>query len=74
MKEYIDMKQYGLTENFQSEVNKYKNLSVARILSQEKGLYRIVSSQGKNWRRYLENFSLKQPEFLIIRQWVILLW
>ena len=43
MKKFIDMKQYGLTEDFESEVDKYKNLSVARILSQEKRLYRIVT-------------------------------
>ena len=59
MKEYIDMKQYGLTENFQSEVNKYKNLSVARILSQEKGLYRIVSSQGKKLAEISGKFQFK---------------
>ena len=68
MKKYIDMKQYGLTEDFQSEVNKYKNLSAARILSQEKDYIELLQARARNWQRYPENFSLRQRECLIIRQ------
>ena len=59
MKKYIDMKQYGLTEDFESEVYKYKNLSVARILSQEKGLYRIVARQGEKLAEISGKFQFK---------------
>jgi ribosome biogenesis GTPase len=59
MKKYIDMKQYGLTEDFESEVYKYKNLSVSRILSQEKGLYRIVARQGEKLAEISGKFQFK---------------
>ncbi len=59
MKNYIDMKRYGLTEEFEREVDKYKNLSAARILSQEKGLYRIVASQGEKLAEISGKFQFK---------------
>ncbi|MGN1192255.1 MAG: ribosome small subunit-dependent GTPase A [Dorea sp.] len=41
------MKQYGLSETFEKSANHFSDLDVARILSQEKGIYRLVSSQGE---------------------------
>ena len=43
------MKQYGLSEAFVKSVYNFSDLTVARILSQEKGIYRLVSSQGEKW-------------------------
>ena len=41
------MKQYGLSETFEKSSEQFAGLTVARILSQEKGIYRLVSSQGE---------------------------
>lgn len=49
MSNVIDMKQYGLTETFEKTAERYEKLTVARILSQEKGSYRILSSHGEKW-------------------------
>ena len=43
------MKQYGLSEAFVKSVYNFSDLTVARILSQEKGIYRLVSSHGEKW-------------------------
>lgn len=45
----INMKQYGLSEAFVKSVYNFSDLTVARILSQEKGVYRLVSSKGEKW-------------------------
>ena len=45
----IDMKQYGLSEEFEKTVDHFDNLTVSRVLSQEKGMYRLISSQGEKW-------------------------
>ena len=43
------MKQYGLSEAFVKSVYNFSDLTVARILSQEKGIYRLGSSHGEKW-------------------------
>ena len=45
----INMKHYGLTKAFEKSAEHYPDLTVARILSQEKGYYRLISSQGEKW-------------------------
>lgn len=45
--EFNKMKMYGLTDNFLDLANEYKGLTVARVILQEKGLYRIVSEMGE---------------------------
>lgn len=45
----INMKHYGLTEAFEKSADQFPDLTVARILSQEKGHYRLISSQGEKW-------------------------
>lgn len=42
----INMKDYGLSESFINESKMY-DLSVGRIISQDKGLYRIISENGE---------------------------
>ena len=47
MKKEITMTQYGLTEAVEKSAERFSDLTVSRILSQEKGIYRLVSSQGE---------------------------
>ena len=42
-----DMKQYGLTDRVLALASVYPELTVGRIVSQEKGLYRIATSNGE---------------------------
>lgn len=44
-----DMKQYGLTEMLEKAADRFPGLTVSRILLQEKGMYRLISSQGEKW-------------------------
>lgn len=46
MKNYIELKKYGLTEKFIDLAKEFEGLSVARIISQEKGIYKIISEKG----------------------------
>ena len=43
----INMEQYGLSESFLKSADSFADLTVSRILSQEKGIYRLISSQGE---------------------------
>lgn len=43
----IDMKKYGLSDQFVKSADQFPDLTVSRILSQEKGIYRLVSSLGE---------------------------
>ena len=49
MKNETTMRQYGLSENVEKSAERFVDLTVSRVLSQEKGLYRLVSSQGEKW-------------------------
>ena len=42
----MSMKQYGLTDRFQALSGMYPEWTVARIISQEKGLYHLVTEYG----------------------------
>lgn len=45
----INMKTYGLTERFITQAAEYPDYTVARITSQEKGLYKIISENGEQF-------------------------
>lgn len=47
MRKEIAMTQYGLTEAVEKSAERFADLTVSRVLSQEKGIYRLVSSQGE---------------------------
>ncbi|WP_312813356.1 ribosome small subunit-dependent GTPase A [Sedimentibacter sp.] len=43
----INMKEYGLNERFINESTLYENQSIGRIVSQDKGLYKLISEKGE---------------------------
>ena len=43
----INIKKYGFSESFSNGILQDNQLTPARILSQEKGFYRIISDKGK---------------------------
>ena len=47
MKKEITMSQYGLTKEVEKYAERFSYLTVSRVLSQEKGIYRLVSSRGE---------------------------
>lgn len=44
-----NMTAYGLSELFAILTTEHPNLIIGRILSQEKGLYRVISAQGEQF-------------------------
>ena len=49
MSKEIIMTQYGLTEAVEKSAEHFADLTVSRVVSQEKGRYRLVSSYGEKW-------------------------
>ena len=49
MSQTITMTQYGLTETVEKSAEQFAGLTVSRVLSQERGVYRLVSAQGEKW-------------------------
>lgn len=47
MRNEIDMKKYGLSETFEKSADHFNGLTISRVISQEKGIYRLISSQGE---------------------------
>ena len=47
MNKEINMTQYGLTEAVEMSAEHFAGLTVSRVLSQEKGLYRLISAHGE---------------------------
>ena len=43
MEKINDMKRYGLSEAFTVYSEGFKDLTVSRVISQQKGLYRLIS-------------------------------
>ena len=44
-----NMKQYGLSEAIQKAADHFSDLTVSRVILQEKGIYRLISSEGEKW-------------------------
>lgn len=49
MSQTITMTQYGLTETVEKSAEQFAGLTVSRVFSQERGVYRLVSAQGEKW-------------------------
>ena len=47
MKNLINIKKYGFSESFLNEIPKDNPLEPARVLSQEKGFYRVITDKGE---------------------------
>lgn len=43
----IDLRDYGLTDRFMAEAKQYNGFIIGRVLSQSKGLYRVIARQGE---------------------------
>lgn len=44
----VDLQDYGYTPRFQVFAEEYPDLSPARVISQEKGMYKIISAHGES--------------------------
>lgn len=49
MNQETSLKHYGLTERFAALANEFPEWAAARVLTQEKGRYRIIAEQGEKW-------------------------
>ena len=71
------MKKYGLSDKLQNIASEYEGLIVAKILSQEKGLYRLVSSNGEKFGEISGKFYYevnKKSEFPGVGDFVMADW
>ncbi len=59
MREHIDMKAYGLTDRWAALAKEYDGLGIARVLSQEKGLFCIVGEDGEKWAKISGKFRFR---------------
>ena len=62
MRNEITMRQYGLSETFEKSAGCFADLTVSRVISQEKGIYRLVSSQGEKWGEISGRFQYDVQE------------
>lgn len=49
MNQETSLKHYGLTERFAALANEFPEWAAARVLTQEKGRYRIIAEQREKW-------------------------
>ena len=67
MNNFINIKQYGFSEMFSKEIPQDSPVEPARVLSQEKGFYRIITDKGEKLAevsgkfRYQATFSSEYP-------------
>ena len=47
MEHFVLIKKYGFSEVFLSQISQENHLEPARVLSQEKGFYRIITDKGE---------------------------
>ena len=77
MRSEIDMKQYGLSESFEKSADHFHDLTVSRVLSQEKGRYRLISSQGEKWGEISGRFHYEvqaKSEYPAVGDFVMVDW
>ena len=53
MEHFVLIKKYGFSEVFLSQISQENHLEPARVLSQEKGFYRIITDKGESCLMYL---------------------
>ena len=73
----INMKQYGLSESFANLADYFEGLTVSRVLSQEKGIYRLISSQGEKSGEVSGRFHYDvqaKSEYLAVGDFVMADW
>ena len=59
MNQETSLKHYGLTGRFTTLANEFPEWTAARVLTQEKGRYRIIAGQGEKWAKVSERFHHK---------------
>ena len=77
MNNKITMRQYGLSETVEKSAECYADLTVSRILSQEKGIYRLVSSQGEKLGEISGRFHYdvqEKSEYPAVGDFVMAFW
>lgn len=60
----INMTVFGLSERFTVLTTEYPNLIIGRILSQEKGLYRVISAKGEQFAKTSGRFRYETVSVL----------
>lgn len=73
----INIKKYGFSEVFSSEIPEDDPLEPARVLSQEKGFYRVVTDNGEKLAEVSGKFRFQTTvpsEYPVVGDFVLVNW
>jgi ribosome biogenesis GTPase len=77
VKNLINIKRYGFSEEFSNEIPKENLLEPARVLSQEKGFYRVVTDKGEKLAELSGKFRFQtalSSEYPAVGDFVLVNW
>ncbi len=77
MKNLINIKKYGFSEAFSNEIPKENLLEPARVLSQEKGFYRVAADKGEKLAELSGKFRFQaeaSSEYPAVGDFVLVNW
>ena len=77
MKNLINIRRYGFSEEFSNEIPKDNPLEPARVLSQEKGFYRVVTDKGEKLAELSGKFRFQtalSSEYPAVGDFVLVNW
>lgn len=77
MKNLINIKKYGFSESFLNEIPKDNPLEPARVLSQEKGFYRVITDKGEKLAELSGKFRFQatvSSEYPAVGDFVLVNW
>ena len=77
MKNLINIKKYGFSEVFSNEIPKDSPLETARVLSQEKGFYRVAADKGEKLAELSGKFRFQaeaSSEYPAVGDFVLVNW
>ena len=77
MKNLINIKKYGFSEAFSNEIPKDSLLEPARVLSQEKGFYRVAADKGEKLAELSGKFRFQaeaSSEYPAVGDFVLVNW
>ncbi len=77
MENFINLKKYGFSEVFSNEIAQDNQLEAARVLSQEKGFYRVITGKGEKLAEISGKFRFQtvvSSEYPAVGDFVLVNW
>ena len=77
MKQIIDIKKYGFSEEFSNAIPQENSLEPGRVLAQERGFYRIIADKGEKLAEMSGKFRFQRAvscEYPAVGDFVLVNW